>query len=141
MSNLIRGNWTDNPCWYATITDAGKVGFLLGPFPTEASCRKWAYRDPADGGDQAKHNALVKAADKADPRSWFYAWGMVKLANGYREGVLNKALPESEADAVLAVFAHSGPCVNAADCCSWMCGNCEARRAVLRSILRVECAA
>ncbi len=104
MANLLlRGNWTDQPCWYATITDTGKVGFLLGPFPTEASCRQWAYRDLEDGGDHAKHFDLVRKAHDRDPWSAFYAWGMVKLANGYKDGCLNKVLPEAELDAVRAV--------------------------------------
>ncbi len=98
-----RGNWTDQPCWYASVQDGGRTALVLGPFPTEASCRQWAYREPEDGGDYAKHYALTKAAE-CDPKSWFYAWGMVKAANGYKDGCLNKALPEAERDAVQAAI-------------------------------------
>lgn len=82
-------NWTDGPCFYVSVQDAGRTALVLGPFQQEADCRAWAYRDPADGGDPDKCDRLRKEADKRDPRSWFYAWGMVKMANGHREGVLN----------------------------------------------------
>lgn len=94
---MKRGNWTDNPCWYASVVDAGKTALVLGPFATEAECRLWAYRDQADGGDATKHAKLRAAGESKDPWSAFYSWGMVKMPNGYRDGVLNGLLPEHEA--------------------------------------------
>ena len=87
-----RGNWTDNPCWYASVQDAGRTALVLGPFETEAECRTWAYRTPEDGGDAVKHDRMVKTACDRDAKAWFYSWGMVKMANGHREGVLNQAM-------------------------------------------------
>lgn len=85
---MKRGNWTDNPCWYASVQDAGRTALVLGPFQEEATCREWAYRSPEDGGSH-KHSQLVEIANRLDPRSWFYAWGMVKMENGHRDGILN----------------------------------------------------
>ena len=87
-----RGNWTDSPCFYASVQDAGRTALVLGPFEHEAECREWAYREAEDGGNSAKCSRLRDVADKRDPRSWFYAWGMVKMANGHRDGVLNKEM-------------------------------------------------
>ena len=93
-----RGNWTDNPCWYVSVRDAGRTGLVLGPFLTEAECRQYAYSegngepDTEPGGDTAKHYALVKLAESKDCKAWFYAWGMVKMPNGHRDGVLNSAM-------------------------------------------------
>ena len=92
-----RGNYTDRPCWYASVQDAGRTALVLGPFATEMRCREWAYRDGADGGDTRKHARLLKAAE-CDPKSWFYAWGMTLMANGHRDGVLNRKLAEAETD-------------------------------------------
>ncbi len=108
--NNLRGNYTDSPCWYCSIrNDSGKFALVLGPFATEKACREWAYyadsgspeRDVSGGSH--KHSLLVKAAEKRDSRSWFYAWGMAKAPNGYREGVLNADLPEAERDMRLGV--------------------------------------
>lgn len=84
MEKTKRGNWTDNPCWYVSVQDAGRTALVLGPFTTEAECREYAYNDAESGGTH-KHNAVLKAAEEMDPKSWFYAWGMVKVANGYYE--------------------------------------------------------
>jgi hypothetical protein len=100
------GNWTDNPCWYVSVRDAGRTALVLGPFRSAAACREYAYNDSqgaADsepGGNTAKHYALVLEAEKHDPRSWFYSWGMVKMDNGYKTGVLNKY---ADADAEAAM--------------------------------------
>ncbi len=82
------GSWADDPCWYCSVQDAGRTALILGPFRTEAACRQWAYRDATDGGSD-KHNLLVKLACDRDAKAWFYSWGMVKYANGYRDGVMN----------------------------------------------------
>lgn len=103
---MKRGNWTDNPCWYCSVRDAGRTALVLGPFATEGMCRQWAYYADSDthpdtthaSGGSVKHGRLLNAAQDRDPKSWFYSWGMVKLENGYREGVLNRFLPEAEAD-------------------------------------------
>ena len=101
MSSNKRGNWTDEPCWYASVQDGGRTALVLGPFRSEPVCRQYAYREPADGGDFGKCNIVRKAAE-CDPKAWFYHWGMVKLANGYREGCLNSRVPE----AVIAEFGR-----------------------------------
>lgn len=85
-------NWKDSPCFYVSVQDAGRTALVLGPFRNEADCRHWAYRATEDVGDRLKRNALCKALDKVDSRSHFYAIGMVKMANGNREGKLNAML-------------------------------------------------
>lgn len=86
------GNWTDSPCWYVSVQDAGKTGLVLGPFQTEQACREYAYCEK-DGGNHAKHYWLVEQADSfTGGRAWFYSWGMVKMVNGYRSGVLTEKL-------------------------------------------------
>jgi hypothetical protein len=95
-------NWVDSPCWYCSVQDAGRTALVLGPFPTEASCREWAYRDEADGGS-SKHTQLVNAACERDVKAWFYAWGMVKTQNGYSSGIFMGSFPDAEKDAIRAV--------------------------------------
>lgn len=87
----LRGNWTDNPCWYVSVQDAGRNALVLGPFRDESECRQYAYGGESDepGGDTRKHYDLIMLAESRDPKAWFYAWGMVKMANGYRNGTLN----------------------------------------------------
>ena len=100
------GNWTDNPCWYVSVQDAGRTALVFGPFRSAKACREYAYSDSngapdsEPGGSTAKHYALLLEAKKHDPRAWFYAWGMVKMDNGYRTGVLNKY---ADADAEAAM--------------------------------------
>lgn len=84
-----RGNWTDNACFYASATDAGKLALILGPFQTEEECREWAYTGEEDGGNFAKAVSLRNACHEMDPKSVFYAYGMVKTENGYRDGIFN----------------------------------------------------
>lgn len=93
-----RSTEVNNQAWYASVQDAGRRALVLGPFATEAGCRKWAYRDQADGGDRAKHAALLRAAE-VDPRAWFYSWGMVKMRDGSRAGVLNSRVEGWREDA------------------------------------------
>ncbi len=86
------GSWADNPCWYVSVQDAGRTSLVLGPFRTEAACREWAYyTESTEPGGSPKHSKLIQLAEGRDCRSWFYAWGMTKMANGYRSGVLNSA--------------------------------------------------
>lgn len=95
---MCAANWTDGPCFYVSVVDAGHTGLVLGPFQHEADCRVWAYGDPADGGNREKHYRLVKEADdRTQGRAWFYSWGMVKMATGYKQGVLNNFINGWEA--------------------------------------------
>ena len=91
---MNRGNWTDNPCWYVSVQDAGRTALVLGPFRAESECRQYAYREMEEGGNSAKRHQVDKAAE-CDPRSWFYSWGMVKMQNGRRDGCLNSRMPET----------------------------------------------
>jgi hypothetical protein len=86
---MKRGNWTDEPCWYVSVVDGGRVALVLGPFQTEEACRRYAYANPADGGDPALHRMMRREAEKRDAWACFYAWGMLRRQNGHSEGVLN----------------------------------------------------
>lgn len=86
---MKRGNWTDKPCWYASVEDGGKRALLLGPFTTEKECREFSYKFAEDGGNLSKCNQLRKCCE-VDSKSWFYSYGMVKLANGYQIGMFNE---------------------------------------------------
>lgn len=73
------GTWADSPCFYVSVTDAGRFAVVAGPFRT--------------------HPAAVAALPVArrlgadvDPRSAFYGWGTCKRENGYREGKLTEQL-------------------------------------------------
>ena len=70
------GNWTDDPCYYVTCRDAGRTGYLLGPYQTPED----ALADVV----KAKYHA-----EKADPWAAFYSFGTAKVASGRRAGVLN----------------------------------------------------
>ena len=99
MTNQERiGSWADEPCFYVTIMDGSKFGLLLGPFRTESACREYAYIDEKDGGNRHKHLTMIRKAEELDAKSVFYAFGMTKMQNGYRDGAMNKAidLPISE---------------------------------------------
>ena len=76
---MDRGNWTDNPCYYVSIKDAGKFAVVVGPFQTHQEALNMV--EPA-----------ITAGHEADPKSWFYAWGTCKMENGHRDGGLNKKL-------------------------------------------------
>lgn len=78
-TTMHRGNWTDVPCFYVTVVDAGRVGYLAGPFRT--------------------HEAALAIVDKvrdmavaADGYAHFYAYGTAKRPNGYLEGLFNSKL-------------------------------------------------
>lgn len=92
MKQTKLGSWIDDPCFYVSVVDGPKFGLLLGPFQKEEECRKWAYYHAEDGGSPENHNKLTEKMYDADPRSHFYSVGMVKMQNGYRNGVLNKSL-------------------------------------------------
>lgn len=73
------GTWADAPCFYVSIADAGKFAPVAGPFrshPAAVAALPVARRIGAD----------------TDPRSVFYAWGTVKMKNGYREGKLTEQM-------------------------------------------------
>jgi len=70
------GNWTDDECFYVTVTDAGRVARLLGPFKTHEAA--------LESVETAR-----REAEKVDPWSVFYAFGTSKWANGHRDGALN----------------------------------------------------
>lgn len=89
---MKRGNYTDNPCWYVSVKDAERTALLLGPFSNEPACRKWAYRSADDGGDFSCFVKISRLCNKIDPKSHFYSYGMVKMENGYREGMLNSKI-------------------------------------------------
>lgn len=78
-TNSNRGNWTDNPCFYVSIKDAGKFNVVAGPFKT--------HQEALDKVDIA-----IKVGQETDPKSWFYSWGTVKIQNGHRDGCLNNKL-------------------------------------------------
>lgn len=74
-----RGNWTDDPCFYVSVVDGPKFALLAGPFRSH----------------QEALDLVRKASDEAekhDPRAVFYAFGTVKMMNGYRDGILNQYL-------------------------------------------------
>jgi len=73
------GSWADDECYYVSITDGPQFGLVAGPFRT--------HQEALDMVDPA-----IKVGREVDPKSHFYAWGTVKMANGYRTGNLNKKL-------------------------------------------------
>lgn len=63
--------------FYVTVADAGKVGYLVGPFPDHA-----AALDKVD--------ATRKVAERLDWRATFYAFGTTGVTGGdLRAGTLN----------------------------------------------------
>ena len=76
---MKRGNWTDQECFYITVINGQRVGFLAGPFKTLAEAEQKV--------DAAKEIALQK-----DQWAHFYEFGCAKYANGYREGLFNQQL-------------------------------------------------
>ena len=74
-----RGNWTDDNCYYVTCVDGSRVAQIAGPFQT---------KEQAEGMvDKAN-----EVGCQVDPKAHFYAWGVSKWKNGYRDGILNKQL-------------------------------------------------
>jgi hypothetical protein len=73
------GNWSDSPCFYVSIQDAGRHAVVAGPFIEHAAALA----------------ALPTAREigyKADPWSHFYSWGTCKLETGHKTGSLNTKL-------------------------------------------------
>lgn len=66
---------TIEPGYYVTVRDAGRTGFLAGPYKTKKAA-------------EAKVDTARKRAHEADPWSWFYAFGVcrVKAALKLRRG-------------------------------------------------------
>jgi hypothetical protein len=69
--------------YYVTCVDAGRVGFVAGPFRRHQAARR--FLRPAR-----------RAAQQVDPWSDFYAWGTARLRDNWDRpiplGVLNDAL-------------------------------------------------
>ena len=66
--------------YYVSCVDGGRVGLLLGPFVDDHRAALSAVE------------AVREAAYAADPRSWFYSFGTVRVDTD-RPGVLNGVLP------------------------------------------------
>lgn len=82
-SASLRNNWTDAPCYYVSVIDGERKAVLAGPYRTHESAL----------ADVDIVNRLAQTV--GDPGAWFYAYGTCKLANGYREGLLNARLMDS----------------------------------------------
>ena len=89
---MKRKNFRDKPCFYATVINAGKTALLAGPFENESDCRQWAYSDEEDGGNIVKHHLLYQETCRVDCRAHWYSWGMVKMPNGHRDGIISKVI-------------------------------------------------
>ncbi len=76
---MKRDNWTDKPCFYVSIIDGPKFNVVAGPFRT--------HQEAIGMVEPAR-----KVGHNHDPRSHFYGWGTVKMADGHREGNLNRFL-------------------------------------------------
>lgn len=57
---------TIQPGYYVTVRNAGRVGFLAGPYPSKRAAER-------------KVDAAKKRANAADPWSWFYAFGVSRV--------------------------------------------------------------
>jgi hypothetical protein len=71
--------WTDEPCFYVSVVDGGRVGLVAGPFKTHEEA-------------QGMVETARKKACELDPWADFYAFGTVKTVNGWRRGVINDHL-------------------------------------------------
>ena len=76
----LRGNWTNEECFYVDAVDGKRFVVLAGPFRTlpEAEARL----------DEARELAV----NSGDPKAWFYLYGCCKRPNGYQEGKFNVKL-------------------------------------------------
>jgi len=67
----------ENGGYYTSARDAGRTAFLVGPFDTHAEALAWVDRTRAK-------------AEEVNARAVFYAFGTVRMKDGYREpGRLN----------------------------------------------------
>ena len=76
---MKRGNWTDGSCFYVSIKDGKRFALVAGPF-----------QDHQEALDMVQ--IARQKGEELDTMSIFYAWGTVKMSNGYREGLLNQKL-------------------------------------------------
>ena len=75
------GSWADEACFYVDAIDGKRVALLAGPFRTLSEA------------EALKDDVMRFAIDKSgDPKAVWYAYGCCKWVNGYRDGVLNKAM-------------------------------------------------
>jgi hypothetical protein len=69
--------------YYVTCINAGRVGFVAGPFRRHQAARRFLW-------------FAKRAADRVDPWSHFYAWGTSRLRDNWDKpipvGALNAAL-------------------------------------------------
>lgn len=69
--------------YYVTVRDAGRLGFVAGPFRRHQAARRFVW-------------LARREAERADPWSHFYAWGTSRLRDDWDRpipvGVLNDAL-------------------------------------------------
>jgi hypothetical protein len=78
--------WADRPCFYVSVIDrnnsAGRInrfGLLAGPFPTHEQAESLV-------------DAARAAAEKIDLFACFYGFGTCRVADGSRDGRLNREL-------------------------------------------------
>ncbi|MBO8128230.1 MAG: hypothetical protein H0Z39_03400 [Peptococcaceae bacterium] len=72
-------DWINGPCFYVSCVDGDKFVLLAGPFRT--------HQEALDLVDKA-----AKLACKLDRKAAFYSFGTVKMADGHKQGILNKYL-------------------------------------------------
>lgn len=73
----------EQPCYYVScVNDVNQLALLLGSYET--------HQEALDNVRRATDMAY-----KVDPRAPWYAYGTVKMANGHREGKLNKLCEEA----------------------------------------------
>lgn len=73
--------------FYVSCQDAGRTALILGPFTSESACKQYAY-------DDQHRIPVLNAVCEIDPKAWFAAWGMVKVADYEKPGFLNRIDPE-----------------------------------------------
>lgn len=76
-------DWKSGPCFYVSVIDGPKKGFLAGPF---------RIHDTA----LALVDLCRVAADKVDGWAHFYAFGTARLPHGRNPGVLNELVEYDE---------------------------------------------
>ena len=80
--------------YFVSARDAGKTALILGPFSNEEKCREYAYCTSCDGGNYSHHLSVLYAIHEIDPKSYFYAIGMIRVKAGInRTGILNQIDP------------------------------------------------
>jgi hypothetical protein len=84
--------------YFVSCRDNGRTALLLGPFTNEKDCMQYAYVDE-DQGCTDKHTEILRALEKIDTKTHWYAYGMVRIPLAEMcpfnyKGVLNKANPE-----------------------------------------------